>query len=126
MSTRILFVDDDVFLSDMYRAKFEEKSYQVTPALSPEEALSLLERDTYDAMITDMVMPGMSGLTLVERARATVPDLPVIFLTNQSEASDIAAAEKLDILGYLVKADMVPSEVVEKVDALLTKKRKKK
>ncbi len=128
MSKKILFVDDDVFLSDMYRAKFEEMSYMVTPALAPEVALSLLEKHTYDVMITDMVMPGMSGLELIERARIIAPKLPIIFLTNQNEASDIAAAKELGVLGYLVKADMVPSEVVAQVDALLTKhnKRKKK
>jgi CheY-like chemotaxis protein len=125
MSKKILFVDDDVFLSEMYRAKFEEMSYVVTPALAPEIALSLLEKNSYDAMITDMVMPGMSGLALVERAKVLAPDLPIIFLTNQSEGSDIEAAKALGVLGYLVKADMVPSEVVHKVDTLLTKRKKK-
>ncbi len=126
MNMRILFVDDDVFLSNMYRAKFEEASYQVTPALSPAIALSLMKSSVYDVVITDMVMPGMSGIEFAQKVRDTNPDLPIIFLTNQSEASDIAAAKEIGVLGYLVKADMVPSEVVAAVDRLLTKHNKKK
>jgi DNA-binding response OmpR family regulator len=118
---KILLVDDDVFLRDMYAAKFTESGDHVVTAKDGADALRLLNADSFDAVITDMVMPGMTGVELIEKIRAleSAVHTKCFVLSNQSEESDIADAAKRGADGYIVKASLVPSEVVTKVHALM-------
>jgi CheY-like chemotaxis protein len=101
---KILLVDDDVFLRDMYATKFTEKGDAVSSAGSPEEALRIVENETFDAVIMDMVMPGMTGIDLLKACKA----LPIkvqptyIVLSNQGEESDIQKAYAEGATGYII------------------------
>ncbi|MCA9361357.1 response regulator [Candidatus Kaiserbacteria bacterium] len=116
---KILLLDDDVFLRDMYAIKFTERGDKPTPVSTGMEALSLLEEETFDVVVTDMVMPQMSGLDLLRKIKEKHPKLPCIVLSNQGESFDKDDAEKAGAVGYIVKAEYVPSEVVEKVHTIL-------
>ena len=114
----VLIVDDDKFLLDMYRKKFESEDVIVDVAVGSEEALSKLrDGDKPDILILDIIMPGMDGLELlgVIREEKLVPDAIVIMLTNESDQDKIEEAKLLGIKGYIVKAMSIPTEVVEKV-----------
>lgn len=116
--TKILFVDDDKFLLDMYALKFSKNGYEVCTAQGPEEALKLF-RDGFktDIVLLDVVMPGMDGLQLLEilRKEDLLKDTVVIMLTNQGLSEDIDRAKKLDVDGYIIKAMTIPSEVLTEV-----------
>jgi CheY-like chemotaxis protein len=118
---RILLVDDDIFLRDMYATKFTESGDTVVTAQSGQEALQKIESDTFDVVIMDMVMPAMTGLELLQALKdlPTAATMKKIVLSNQGEESDIQAANKLGADGYIIKAACIPSEVVTKVHALL-------
>jgi DNA-binding response OmpR family regulator len=118
---KILLVDDDVFLRDMYAAKFREAGDTIETAENGAEALLKLEETSYDVVITDMVMPGMTGAELVLQIRAltSTHHIVCIVLSNQGEESDIALAKKNGADEYIIKAELVPSEVVAKVHALI-------
>ncbi len=122
MSMKILIVDDDEFLRDMYGTKFTECGFEVETAVSGESALELLRNSDYDAVLLDIVMPNMSGLDTLEAIRQ-IPekgeDIKVIILSNQGEISDLERAEKAKVSGYLVKANFIPSEVVTEVRKIL-------
>ncbi len=62
---KILLVDDDIFLRDMYAMKFKEHGDDVQTAQNGDEALRMIAAEGYDVVITDMVMPGMSGVELL-------------------------------------------------------------
>jgi len=113
-----IIVDDDEFLLEMYRKKFESYGVSVDFAVHSSDALNKL-RDgaTPDILILDIIMPGMDGLELLEiiRKEKLSPRSIVIMLTNESESSKIDSAKTLGISGYIVKASSVPSEVVEEV-----------
>lgn len=114
---KMLLVDDDAFLRDMYATKFTEAGDEVETTDSPERALSKLEGDEFDVVILDMVMPGMTGVELVKKIKSN-PDhseLKCIVLSNQGEETDIKAATKAGAVGYIIKAELIPSEVVKKV-----------
>ena len=114
---KLLLVDDDAFLRDMYVTKFTEAGDEVTVAKDGGEALRLVSDNTYDAVITDMIMPGLSGADLI---KSIVEHGQVcIVLSNQGEESDVNLAQKAGAKGYLVKADLIPSEVVTKVHDLI-------
>lgn len=114
----VLIVDDDKFLLDMYRKKFESDGATVDVAVGPNEALAKLTNGAKpDILLLDIIMPGMDGIELLEtiRREKLAPNSTVIMLTNESDPEKINKAKSLGIKGYIVKATSVPSEVVEEV-----------
>ncbi len=123
---KILLVDDDKFLVDMYTVKFREADFDITPAFSGEEALEKIKSGyNPDMIILDVIMPGLSGLEVLEEIRKNklAPNAMVIFLSNQGQKTDIEAAKKLGVDGYIVKANTIPSEVLDQVVDILKNKR---
>lgn len=120
---RILLVDDDAFLRDMYAVKFGELKYAVDVAENAENALAKLREQEYDAVLLDMIMPGMTGADLLKKIKAeNIGGNPIcIMLSNQSEEVDRTAALEAGAVGYIVKAERIPSELVEEVVQYLKK-----
>ena len=124
---KILIVDDDKFLIDMYSLKFTQSGLEVCAALGGEDALKKLrEGFEPDAILMDVVMPGMSGLDLLRKIRADKLDkgAAVVILSNQGQESDIEEAKSVGIDGYIVKASTIPSEVLEQVEEIMDHKNK--
>lgn len=119
---KILLVDDDVFLRDMYATKFKELGDTVMSAQDGAQALQLLNSDTFDVIIMDMVMPGMSGTELLTAIKGieSAKNSKCIVLSNQGEDVDLEGAKKAGAIGYIIKAESIPSEVVQKVHALVS------
>lgn len=123
----ILIVDDDKFLLDMYRKKFEHAGAVVSVAVGSEDALAKLRSDAKpDILILDIIMPGMDGIELLEaiRKEKLIPNSIVIMLTNESDTTRIEQAKSLGIKGYIVKATSIPSEIVTKVWEIADKETK--
>ena len=118
---KILLVDDDAFLRDMYATKFKESGHDVAAVADGAAALGHLESEAVDVVLLDMVMPGMNGLALLEAAMKLpqAGNTKFIVLSNQSEEADRERAEKAGATGYIVKAESVPSEVVKSVEAMV-------
>jgi DNA-binding response OmpR family regulator len=119
---KILLVDDDTFLLDMYAAKFTGSGHGVDAAKSVEEALEKLSTSgPYQAILLDMVLPGMTGIDFLNeiRTRNLAQGAKLIVLSNQGDQSDIDAALAAGAHGYIVKAHMIPSEVVAKVVSIV-------
>lgn len=115
---KLLLVDDDAFLRDMYATKFQEVGHEVTTAASGEEALTLLADLHPDVILLDMVMPGMGGIELLKKIKNMEVSSKCIVLSNQGESSDINAADGAGAVGYIVKAESIPSQVVQQVEEL--------
>lgn len=121
----ILVLDDDRFLLDMYSAKFLQAGFRVESCSRTEDALNVL-RGGFDpaAVLFDLIMPEMNGfdfLTAIQNEKLA-PNAILIALTNQSNESDKAQAEKLGAAKYVIKATMIPSEVVNMTKEELGKK----
>ncbi len=123
---KILFIDDDKFLLDMYALKFTKAGYEVKTADSTDVALKLL-REGYqpNVLLSDIVMPGMDGLELVSviRKEKLAAEAVIIMLTNQGISDDIARAKSLNVDGYIVKATTIPSEVLAEVEKIRSSKK---
>ncbi len=102
---RILFVDDEGALRFVGSMFLEQHGYKVTCVANGEFALQeiLTDPSAYDAIITDLSMPGMSGLQLALEVQQIRPDLPVIFTSGYINPEDQAKAEKLRIRAILTK-----------------------
>lgn len=123
--TKILIVDDDKFLLDMYTIKFRGEGFDVVSVGGGNEALEALRvgGDTFRAALLDLVMPGMDGFEILKRAREEnlAPSCHFIILSNLGEPSDVERAKQYRISGYIIKASSTPSEVVEKVREIINK-----
>ncbi len=120
---KILLVDDDSFLRDMYATKFSQEGYTVSVARNGEEGQQIFtDEGPFDVVLLDMVMPGITGIDLIKALKRldTAAEVTFIVLSNQGEQSDIDAARQVGAAGYIVKAEAIPSEVVVRVQELMS------
>jgi len=117
----ILFVEDDHPISEMYARLLERGGYHVDFAYDGAEGLRMANSQLYDLILLDIMMPEKTGIDVLHELRAN-PDqakVKILILTNlaQNKASQEALKAQAD--GYIVKADIVPSELVEVVKNLI-------
>lgn len=120
---RILVVEDDPFLLQIYRQNLEERGFMVTPVEGGTQALEILERDQhFSAVILDLLMPGMDGFTVLEKLKplGVVGKIPVIVLTNLSQESDHKKALELGAADFAIKSELSFEEIVAKVESALS------
>lgn len=122
---KVIIVDDDKFLLNMYALKFEKEGVEVETAENSEELLNKLKQGlTADLMLLDIIIPGLDGLATLEKLKNDnlLKGMKVVMLSNQGDTEGIKKAETLGADGYIVKATSIPSEVVEKVMTILKNK----
>lgn len=120
---KLLLVDDDAFLREMYALKFSESGYEVHVAETGHQALTLIKQTPdFDVILLDMIMPGMTGVELITEIQNMAADMNAccIVLSNQGQESDIAAAKAAGAAGYIIKAEAIPSDVVTQVATLIS------
>jgi DNA-binding NtrC family response regulator len=102
-SVYLLLVDDDVEYRNSVARRFVRRGFQVQEASNGEEALDLAERRQFDVVILDMVMPGLSGLEVLQKLRNSHPECEIIMLTGQGTIEAAVQAMKLGAYDYLTK-----------------------
>lgn len=100
---KILVVDDDPVVSKSIGRVLGSKGYAVIAARNGEEALSKLDGEHYDVVFTDIKMPGMNGLEVAERVKASQPWLPVVIVTGYGTDAYEARAAAAGVSGFLRK-----------------------
>ena len=115
--TKIAIIEDDPTINQMYRMKFEATGFDVQLASDGERGVALVEAFRPDLILLDLQMPKKDGYeTLKEiRANAWGEKIPVIILTNLGEEEAPKQLRELAIESYIVKAELTPSQVVERV-----------
>ncbi len=119
---RILLVDDDAFLLQMYSMKFKSEGFDVHTSTSALDAVEQLRHGlTPDVIAFDITMPVHDGFFLLETIKneSLVPEAKKIALTNQQSEQEKAKAIELGADEYIIKATMIPSEVVNTVRTIL-------
>lgn len=119
---KVLIIDDDKFLLDMYATKFSQKGFSVRSCLGAEEAVQELHEGLEpDVILTDILMPSMDGFEFLEKLKTDklAQTAKVIVLSNKGERADIDRGTSLGADGYIIKASAIPSEVVDKVEEVL-------
>ncbi|MFT5180059.1 MAG: CheY-like chemotaxis protein [Candidatus Paceibacteria bacterium] len=119
---KVMILDDDHLLIDMYSMKFESQGFEVMKVSSTDECLDQLRDGANpNILVMDMVMPGDGGIGLLKKIREEElsKDSKILVLSNQSQNSEIEEAEKYNIDGYVIKAESTPTEVVDKVKKIL-------
>ena len=117
-ATSILIVDDDKNVLEVLEARLISAGFATHRAENGRTALRLLKENRIDLMISDMKMPGMSGMEVLTKARTIQPGLPIIFLTAYGTIPDAVKAVKAGAVDYLAKP-FLPRELVIRVHRLL-------
>ena len=103
MPIRILLADDDAGVRRVIQFKLKQRGFEVTTAENGASALTMLKRQEFDLLLTDMKMPGLNGIELLEQAKGIRPGLEVILITAYADVHQAVRAMKLGAFDYLTK-----------------------
>jgi len=120
---KILIVEDDSFVMDIYQTKLGQSGYDVEGAENGLDALKKMEKGGFDLVLLDIIMPYMDGLEVLKKIKEDEKNknLPIILLTNLSQKEEVDRGLELGANDYLIKSHFTPSEVLEKVKGYLDK-----
>lgn len=112
---KILLVEDDINLRDIYSARFSAEGFEVATASNGEEALAVAVREKPDLIVLDVMMPKISGFDVLDILRSTpeTAKTKVIMMTALSQDNDKAKGEALGANKYLIKSQVTLEDVVK-------------
>ncbi len=118
---RILVVEDDPIISEMYHTAFTFDNFEVKTAADGEEGLATMRSWAPTIVLLDVMMPKLNGLQVLEimKSEEGLKNIPVIVLTNLSDKHDAESALSRGAVKYIVKAEHNPKEVTEIVKEIL-------
>lgn len=114
---KILIVEDDFFIRDLYEKQFKKEGYVVESSPDAEQGLEKIKAGPPNLVLLDLMLPKMSGLDLLKilKADANLKSVPVVILTNLGQDQAIKQGFDLGADGYLIKSAYTPSQVVNEV-----------
>ena len=118
---KVAIIEDDISIVQMYQTKFVSEGYKVETAGNGEAGLELISRFKPDIVLLDIMMPNMNGLDMLRKLR-NLPEgrtIKVLVLTNMGDSETATKVYKMAATDYLVKAEMTPTQVIERVQRLL-------
>lgn len=122
---KILLVEDDPFLIDIYQKKLKDSGFKVEVAEDGEKALQILKEKSFDLMLLDIVLPRIDGWKILEeikkmkKEKKDLEKMKIVIWSNLGEKEDIKKGLSLGATSYLIKANFTPSEVVREIEKLL-------
>jgi len=119
---KVAIIEDDIAISQMYRLKFESDGYEVQTADNGKLGLELIELMKPDIILLDLMMPEMTGDEMLGELRKKPwgEDIKVIILTNMGEEEAPKSLKELNVHSFIVKAEMTPRQVAERVKQALS------
>lgn len=119
---KILIIEDDEALVKMYSLKFQHEGFDIDYALNGEVGLNKLQKKEYDLILLDLMLPKINGFQVLETLRKSNfinKNKMVIAITNLSLYEDRKKVSDLGANGYVIKANLTPREIVEKIKGYL-------
>lgn len=117
----ILVIEDDPLIQQMIVDKLSSEGYDVVACVMAEDGLAAMEKAKPDLLLLDLLLPQMDGFAVLEKMKKDpqLKDIPVIILSNFGQQKDIDKGIGMGAVAYLIKANVNPREVVEKVRSVL-------
>lgn len=120
---KILVVDDDTDIRDIYSEVLKEAGYEVDLAKDGEEGLKKILLGGFDLILLDIMMPKIDGISVLRKLKETPPGSyngPVIMLSQLNEEKIKEVAFDLGAKGYLIKSDLTPDQVISKISEIIS------
>lgn len=114
---KLLIIEDEKILAEMYRDIFSQAGYQTFLAFDAEQGLELTKSKKPDLILLDILLPKESGIFFLKKIREDpeISSIPVVAFSNYEHPSTIKEAYELGIKAYLLKTNLNPKEIVEKI-----------
>lgn len=122
--TKVVLVEDDLFLAKMYEKKFNQAGFDLKIFASAEPAIKEIKENKPELVLLDILLPGeLNGFAILKSIRAdeATKDITVVMLSNFSGSEEVKKAKELGADDYIIKIELTPSEVIEKVKKMLKK-----
>ena len=118
---KILVVEDEEYIRDLYVQILQKEGYLVDSASDGEEAFMKMSKKEYDLILLDIILPKIDGLQVLEKLKKESKKItaPVVLLTNLSQEVVVAKAMNYGVRGYMVKSDLTPSDILTEVRGYL-------
>ncbi len=123
LDLKVLIIEDDNFLSDLYKIQFEKSGYKVVQSYDGLDGLSKISIETPSVVVLDLIMPEFNGLEVLERVKKDpkLSNIPVVVLSSLRDEEKIKEALTLGAVGYIIKPTLTPKQVVEEVGKYIRK-----
>lgn len=125
---KILIVEDDTFTRDVYVEALSDAGFEVTQAADGQIGLDMAKQGGFDLILLDMMLPKIDGLGILRGLKNEVPQKPngpIILLTNLSHDPILKLAGDLGVTEHIIKSDIDPGQLIEKVKGNLEAKKAK-
>jgi DNA-binding response OmpR family regulator len=124
MQRRVLIVEDEPALSDIYRTRLEMDGFAVTTAMDGIAGFATAVHDAPDVILLDVMLPGKDGFAVLAdlKANPVTEHIPVIILSNLGQDYEVQRGKKLGADRFLTKANLTPNEVSREVTSLLAER----
>lgn len=118
---KIMWIEDDQFLSGIIAQKLSSQGATLIHASNGEDGAAMVAKEKPEILILDILLPGISGFEVLERikADATTKDIPVVMFSNLGDPEDIKKARDLGATKFLIKATLIPDELVKELEAVI-------
>jgi len=118
---KILIIEDEKILSEMYKFKLEKEGFEVSNAMEVDEAIGIGKANKPDLVVLDMLLPKESGINYLIKIKEIpeLKDVPVLVLSNFDDNETRSKSFELGAKDYLIKSNHDPKEIVEKIKELI-------
>lgn len=119
--TKILLIEDEIMLAEMYRDKFKQAGFEMILAFSVAEGLRFIKKEKPDLVLLDIVLPEESGINFLKKIK-TIPDfaeIPIVAFSNYDDPRAKKEAFQLGAQDYLIKTAYTPKEIIAKIKEYL-------
>ena len=118
---KVLIIEDDPLIVKIYTTRLTADGYEVLSAENGEDGLKLIEQDGINLIVLDLMMPRVDGFGLLEKIRSTekTKNIPVLVYSNLAQEEEVNRAKSLGATEFIVKANISPTETVNKIKSYL-------
>ncbi|HCS78279.1 TPA: response regulator [Patescibacteria group bacterium] len=120
---KILFIEDDPLLVKIYSTRLSVDGYEVISAENGEDGLQIAETQAPDLIVLDIMMPRLDGFSVLEKLRQSekTRNTPILVYSNLGQEDEIVRAKKMGATDFVIKANLSPTEMINKIKEHLPK-----
>jgi CheY-like chemotaxis protein len=123
MEKKILYIEDDFFIGDLYRRQLLQAGYVVDIVQDGKSGLEQALRGNYNLILLDVMLPGMDGIEILKHLKTepSTQKIPIVMLSNLAQDSVMQESKTLGAEAYWIKDQMLPAQLVEEVNNIFFK-----
>lgn len=119
---KILLVEDDDFIRELYVIYLKDDGYAVTEARNGQEGVDKFKQEFFDLVLLDILLPEKDGITVLTEIKKHNPKIPVVMLTNLASENMVNKSFELGASGYLLKARITKKDLINEVRGFVEQK----